>query len=263
MTPIKTFLDNPSPIAFAHRGGSVKTENCLAGFEAAEQLGLRYIETDVRTTRDGVPMVFHDQDLQRMTGFSGTMDQMDSDDVARLTLPGGEKIPTLEETLETFPEMRFNLDLKDDAAVEPVVRMLERMDAKLQVCLTSFSERRVDAVRRALGPEVCTGLGVTGVLRGVFNKFLPWCEHDWTRGAAVVQIPLRIRGVPVVTPHMVERAQEAGLAVHVWTLNNRSTIERALDLRVDGVMTDKPKLLKEILVARGLWGSRGSNRDAL
>jgi glycerophosphoryl diester phosphodiesterase len=250
------FLDSPTPIAFAHRGGSLEDENGLLAFQAAERLGFRYIETDVRATRDGVAFVFHDEHLGRMTGCDREIADVSAADLGHLTLPKGDKIPTLRETLGNFPDMRFNLDLKDDAAVDPVVTLIEEMEAHHQVCVTSFSEGRVSAVRDQLGPAVCTGLGVSGALRVASASIASLNRHNWRRGAAVLQIPVRWKGIPILTSSLVRRAHEAGLAVHVWTLNDRGPIESALDKLVDGVMTDRPQLLKEILVARGLWKER-------
>jgi len=247
------FLDSPTPIAFAHRGGSFESENGLSAFEAVQRLGFRYIETDVRTTRDGVAFVFHDENLGRMTGADREIADLTVADLEYLTLPSGDKIPTLRETLEAFPNLRFNLDLKDDAAVEPVIALIEELEAHRQVCIASFSESRVSAVRDRFGPTVCTGLGVSGILRVGLASTVSLNRHSWRRGASVLQIPVRLSGVPVLTSKLVRKAHQAGLAVHVWTLNDRSTIESALDKGVDGVMTDRPHLLKEVLLSRGLW----------
>lgn len=255
------FLNGPSPIAFAHRGGSSADENGLAAFGRAARMGFRYIETDVRATRDGIPFIFHDKRLGRMTGCNRALHDLKASEVRRLSLPRGEPIPTLRETLEAFPNLRFNLDLKEDAAVEPVAKVLEGIKAQLRVCVTSFSERRVAMVRRRLGPSVCTGLGISGVLRTVVDSMIPWGGTRWSQTAAVIQLPLEWRGVALVTPTSVDKFHEAGLAVHVWTLNDRAAIGKALDAGVDGVMTDRPELLKEVLLTRGLWRQVFDSRD--
>jgi glycerophosphoryl diester phosphodiesterase len=247
------FLDSPIPIAFAHRGGNFEDENGLSAFLAAQRLGFRYIETDVRSTCDGVAVVFHDEHLGRMTGCDREIADLTAADLGHLTLPKGDKIPTLREALGAFPGLRFNLDLKDDAVVEPVATLIEEMGAHSQVCVTSFSESRVAAVRDRLGPRVCTGLGVFGILRVGVASITSLNHHSWRRGARVLQIPVRWKGIPILSSKLMHEAHAAGLAVHVWTLNDRGAIEYALDKRVDGVMTDRPLLLKEILLERGLW----------
>lgn len=251
------FLDAPVPIAFAHRGGSESGENALAAFESAQRLGYRYMETDVRTTRDGVPMVFHDPDLLRVTGRAGDVSDLTEAELAEIPLPCGNRIPTLAEALDSFPALRFNIDLKDSAGVVPVARLLAEREALQRVCITSFSERRIAAARRLLGPDVCTGLGIAGTLRFAALSVLPW-EHRRQK-AAVLQLPLHRWGIPVVTPGLVRKAHKAGLAVHVWTLNDETSISAALDHGVDGVMTDRLRLLKKIFISRGLWQSQDTH----
>lgn len=245
------FLDSCVPIAFAHRGGNEGGENILAAFDAARRLGYRYIETDVRTTRDGVPLVFHDTDLLRVTGQGGKVRDLTAAEIVQMKLPSGGTVPSLTEALDAFPKLRFNIDLKDTAAVEPVTRLLRDSEALERVCITSFSEGRVARVRHLLGPEACTGLGVAGALRFAATSILP--GKGRAGGAAVLQLPLRWRGWPIITPGLVARAHAAGLAVHVWTLNDAASITAALDAGVDGIMTDRLRLLKKILEERGLW----------
>ena len=247
------FLDSPSPIAFAHRGGGADAENGLSAFKAAADLGYRYIETDVRVSRDGVAFIFHDASLVRMTGLDRKLGQLNSDEVRALSLPGGDAIPTLREALTTFPGLRFNLDLKEDGVVDPVARTIEELKAQKRVCVTSFSERRIVAVRRRLGSEVCTGLGVSGTFRVGLGSILSCGMLNVRGNASVLQIPFRWKGIPVLNSALVRRIHDQGLSLHVWTLNERDEIEHALDIGVDGVMTDRPLLLKQILVWRNLW----------
>jgi glycerophosphoryl diester phosphodiesterase len=229
-------------------------ENALPAFAAVEELGYRYVETDIRTSNDGVPFVFHDPDLKRLTGEAKRIEEMSAKEVADVVLPHGAHIPTLTEALRLFPRLRFNIDLKDLASVGPVVRVLTDEDVLQRVCVASFSERRIAAARHLLGPEVCTGLGIGGILRVALTSLLP--GRTRTDGASVLQIPFRRHGIRLVNQRVVRWAHRAGLVVHVWTLNDRRMIEQALDMGVDGVMTDEPQLLKEILLARGQW--RGS-----
>lgn len=241
----------PPPIAFAHRGGGAGDENALPAFAAVEDLGYRYVETDVRTSSDGIPFVIHDPDLERLAGDPRRIEEMSAEEVAGIVLAHGAHIPTLGEVLRSFPRLRFNIDLKDRASIEPVARALEEENARQRVCITSFSERRIVAARRLLGPEVCTGLGVGGILRAAITSLLP--VHTRTNGASVLQVPFQRCGIRFVNRFLVSWAHSAGLVVHVWTLNDRNAIERALDKGVDGVMTDEPLLLKEVLLARDQW----------
>ena len=240
------FLDAPRPLAFAHRGGAGDgVENALSAFADVQRLGYRYVETDVRTTSDGVAVVFHDDDTSRLTGTAGRIADLAMADVARLALAGGERVATLEQALTAFPGLRFNIDLKDEGSVRSVPRVLQRTGAGDRVCLTSFAERRVRAVRRRVGPEVCTGLGVGGVLALLAGRS---CAP-----ASVAQLPWSLPRGRTLPRWVVDAAHRRGLDVHVWTLDDPAAISAALDLGVDGVMTDRPGVLRDVLAARGQW----------
>jgi len=247
------FLESGNAVAFAHRGGSSVGENGLSVFHAITKLGYTHVETDVRTTQDEVPLIFHDENLQRMTGRHDKVRDVTAAEAAQLKLPNDDTIPTLEEALEEFPELMLNIDLKDDASVRPVCDVLKKTAAFDRVCVTSFSEQRIASARNILGPRVCTGIGIEGALRFVSLSFFLKRRPALTRDAAVLQLPFRWHGLHIVTRGLIDRAHEAGLAVHVWTLNDESSMQAALDLDVDGVMTDQPELLKRILVRRGKW----------
>lgn len=176
---------------------------------------------------------------------------MSAGEVSRVALPQGARIPTLAAALREFPRLCFNIDLKDGGSVTSVPRVLEEEDALRRVCLTSFSERRIAAARRLLGPEACTGLGVGGIVRVALTALLPGRAR--TGGAAIVQIPFTWHRIRLVRRCTVRWAHGAGLTVHAWTLNDRGAIRCALDANVDGIVSDDLRLLKEVLIARGQW----------
>src|SRR5690348_4504767 len=109
----------------AHRGGAIEhLENTLPAFEACRALGYRYLETDVRATADGVLVVFHDPVLERVTDSTGRIDQLPWSVVQQARIGGREPILRLEELLEAFPGVRFNLDIKAAGVVAPLVRTI-------------------------------------------------------------------------------------------------------------------------------------------
>ena len=245
------FLDSPVPIAFAHRGGATaERENTLAQFEDVRRLGYRYVETDVRTTADGVPVVFHDADLQRLAGSPARVADLRLGELRGLALRGGELVEPLETVLGELPDLRFNIDLKDAGSVRSVAAVLARTAAHDRVCLASFSERRVRAVRRLVGPAVCTSLGTGGVL-GLLASGLAGVR--WPTRAGAAQLPWVLPGGRRLPRALVARAHRQGLAVHVWTVDDPAEMSAALDLGVDGVMTDRPAVLKQVLLDRGQW----------
>ena len=249
--PQHAYLDHPYPIPFAHRGGAATgVENALSAFAEVQRLGYRYVETDVRTTADGVPVVFHDGHVGRLTGADGRISALPLPAVRSLALAGGERIATLEEVLGSFPDLRFNIDLKDEGGVLGVPPVLRRTAASDRVCVTSFAERRIRRVRRRLDPAVCTGLGVGGVALLLAGGLVgrPYC-----RAAGVLQVPWSLGGGRTLPARVVHIGHAARLAVHVWTVDDPGQMRAALDMGVDGVMTDQPGLLRDVLIDRGQW----------
>jgi glycerophosphoryl diester phosphodiesterase len=249
------FLDSPGVLAFAHRGAHGPDadgvpENTMAAFQAAVRLGYRYVETDVHRTADGVLVAFHDDRLDRVTDRTGKIAELPWSAVAEARLAGGEGVPVLEDLLGSWPDLRINVDAKADAAVDPLAAVIERTRSIHRVCVGSFSGKRLARVRRRLGPELCTSLGPFDTARvrvaslGVPVGPLP---------AACAQVPVRQNGVPVVDRRFVAAAHRRGLPVHVWTIDDPAEMGRLLDLGVDGLMTDRPATLKDVLTARGSW----------
>jgi len=245
------FLDHPGPLAFAHRGGAGDwPENTMPAFEGAVALGYRWVETDAHVTADGICLAFHDDRLDRVTDRTGIIAELPFREVRAARVDGREPIPLLEDLLGTFPAVRVNIDPKHDAAVEAVVAVVERTGALDRVCIGSFSDARIARARAALGPRLCTSLGprATARLRG--GSFgLPVRRLP----GACAQVPHRYRGVTVTDRRFVQRAHQAGIDVHVWTIDDPDEMHELLDLGVDGIMTDRPTVLREVLIERGAW----------
>lgn len=247
------FLDGLRPAAFAHRGyAPAGAENSMAAFDAAVALGYRYLETDVRCTADGVAIAFHDPTLDRVTGQRGRIDQLSWDVVRRARIRGSEPIPRLDELLAAWPDVRLNLDVKSDSAVQATVDAIRTAGAVDRVCVAAFSTRRVAAVRQALGPRLCTALGPHAALR----LRLPATARRGLRiEGQCAQVPARIGRRVFVDERYVTTAHGLGLAVHAWTVNDTAEMIRLLDLGVDGIMTDRADALRDLLLARGQWSS--------
>jgi glycerophosphoryl diester phosphodiesterase len=250
-------LDQPGAVlAFAHRGGAFHPEiegleNTLAAFQHAVDLGYRYLETDVHTTRDGVLLAFHDTVLDRVTTSTGTIAEMAYDELAATTVGEREQIPTLVSLFERFPHACFNIDIKSSAAVEPLADLVRRTKAYDRVCVGAFSDRRMRAFRSRMDREVATAFGPAAVALARLGP-ARLASRRSTSGA-VFQVPHRRGRFPVVTGHFVERAHAAGHPVHVWTVDDPTEMHELLDLGVDGLMTDRTDLLRDVLIERGQW----------
>ena len=252
------YLDARRPLAFAHRGGAYHPdieglENTLAAFTHAVELGYTYLETDVHVTSDGVLLAFHDTVLDRVTDRTGSIADSTYDEVREAMIGGRERVPTLADLFDAFPRARFNIDLKSEGAVESLARFIEEHEAWDRVLVGSFSGRRMNAFRRRTGGRVATSahpLEVVAFVLSPSSRLARWL----TRGRpAALQVPHRRGRVLVVSRGLVRRAQAAGVQVHVWTIDDPIEMNALLDRGVDGIMTDRTDILRDVLRARGQW----------
>lgn len=246
------YLDHPAPIPFAHRGGAADgLENTVTAFRRAADAGYRYFETDVHTTADGRLVAFHDATLDRVTDGSGRIEDLPWQEVRQAMVGGKEPLPLFEELLEEFPDARWNVDVKAESALYPLVDLIGRTGAWDRVCVGSFSEGRVARAQRLAGPRLATSYGVRGVV-GLRLRSLS-IPAALRVGAVAAQVPEVQSGIRVVDRRFVRTAHERGLQVHVWTVNEPQRMEALLDLGVDGIMTDRIDILRTVLDQRGAW----------
>ncbi|MEM9465351.1 MAG: glycerophosphodiester phosphodiesterase [Actinomycetota bacterium] len=243
------YLSHTPPVGFAHRGGAgVHPENTMRAFRHAVELGFGYLETDVHLTRDGVLVAFHDDALDRVTDREGAIADLSWAEVAEARIDGTDPIPRFDELVGAFPDARINIDPKDDRVVEALAEAIRELGLEDRVCVTAFSRRRTRRVKALVGPGLCTGgaaLATLAVLAGVGRRL-------FTREVDVLQVPVRVGRLTIVTRRFVARAHAWGIHVHVWTIDDPVEMERLLDLEVDGIMTDQPETLRTVFEARGL-----------
>ncbi|MCD2468077.1 MULTISPECIES: glycerophosphodiester phosphodiesterase family protein [unclassified Streptomyces] len=246
------YLDHPAPLPFAHRGGTANgLENTAAAFRRAAAAGYRYFETDVHTTSDGALVAFHDATLDRVTDTSGRIADLPWAAVREARVAGKEPLPLFADLLDEFPEARWNVDLKAEAALRPLVDLIREKRAWDRVCVGSFTEARVVRAQRMAGPALATSFGVRGVI-GLRLRSLG-IPAAVRAGAVAAQVPERQGGIPVVDRRFVREAHARGIQVHVWTVNDPARMHSLLDLGVDGIMTDQLETLRSVLTERGVW----------
>lgn len=242
------------PRVIAHRGLATEApENTLPAFLAALALGVTHLETDVHATSDGVAVLSHDPDLGRVGGPSDRILDLPAREITSLRLDGETGVPTLDEALYAFPDARFNIDIKDDAALEPTLAAIQNQRATTRVLITSFDEKRRLAAVDAL-PGVATSPSTQGVIRAAVASRLPlpWFSRHALATVQALQIPERHRGVPILTKALIESAHRNHVEVHVWTVNDPVDMARLLDLGVDGLITDRSDLALALLRTMGV-----------
>ena len=246
--------------AMAHRGGglwgpNVGKENTLSAFRQAVSIGYRYVETDLQATADGRLVCMHDDTLERTTGAPGRVCDHTAAELSQFTV-NGEPIPFFDEVVAALPGARFNVDLKTEQAVVPLAKAVEELDLVDRVLVASFSQRRMSRFRALTQGRVATGMAQPGV---AWTRFVPGLSSLLASPATAVQVPTTVNlgpvAVPVVTERFVTRVHRLGKVIHVWTIDDQPEMERLIDLGVDGIITDRPDLLKEVLVGRNLWES--------
>ncbi len=246
------YLDVPAPLELAHQGGGEEAvENTWPAFERAVELGYRFIETDAQVTSDGVLLAFHDDTLDRITDRSGTVSDLPWSEVSQArTTPGGHELVRLDELLERWPDVRFNIDVKTREGIEPMLALVDRLGRHDTACLASFSDRTVRSLRR--DDRVCTNVGrvATAIIR--IASLLP-IRPPVLFGGDAAQVPVKQWFVPVADRRFVAACHRAGLQVHVWTVDDADEMRRLLDLGADGIITDRPSVLRDVLVERGEW----------
>ncbi len=227
-------------------------ENTILAFQNAVDLGYRYLETDVHTSLDGVVYAFHDIELTRMSGTVSAFRDLDSTAIDAIMVGGREPIPRLTALLEAFPDARFNIDVKADDAVEPTLAVLRGAGALDRVCLSSFSAERILQLRDGAPTAAsCFSPGEIALLRLAPSRWLQ--AFGQRRGGACVQVPIRHGRITVVTPGFVARAHAVGVHVHVWTIDDPDEMRYLLDIGVDGIMSDRVDVLRDVLRERGEW----------
>jgi glycerophosphoryl diester phosphodiesterase len=251
------FLRGPGPIAMAHRGFTAfrLPMNSMGAFREAAKLGFRYVETDVRATRDGVAVILHDRSLPPTSGVSGPIDQLVWPEVRTGDIGAGESVPPLEELLVALPDMRVNIDIKDASAVEPTVEVIERLGAHDRVLVTSFSDRRRRRALRLLSKRVASSAGTAVVPALLAAKTPATRAFAWRilHDSDCLQLPPRMGRLTVITPGLVRAVHASGRQVHAWTVDDPAAMHALLDLGVDGIITDRADLLRDVLIARGEW----------
>lgn len=244
------------PRVLAHRGlasavdeDSGCWENTAAAFAAAQAAGAEYIETDCQVTADGDVVLIHDPTLERLTGDPRPVSEVRTAELSRLFADHGG-LMTVADALESFPDTRFNIDVKTPAAAEPIGALLAPHAHR--VLLTSFSERNrraalASVMRAGASTRPATSGGRTTILALRSLSSLRLSPARALRGIDAVQIPERHAGIRLLTPQLIRAAQRCGTEVHVWTVNDPEDMRRLIQAGTDGIVTDRADLALQTL----------------
>lgn len=224
-------------------------ENTAAAFAAAHAAGADYVETDCHVTADGDVVLFHDPTLSRLLNDDRRVDETRTAELIELLAPHGGLL-TVTEMLEMFPETRFNIDVKADAATAPLGPIIAPHAHR--VLLTSFSDARR---RRAIGHVLDAGAkvrpaasaGQSSMIQVRMLSALRLSPARVLRDVDALQIPEHFGAVRVLTPSLLRAAHRHDVEVHVWTVNDPADMHRLVQLGVDGIITDHADLALKTL----------------
>ena len=245
------FLNNHKFTPFAHRGGSLENkENTLDAFEKCISIGYDYIETDVRETKDGKLVIFHDEDLSRICGLQIKINQLEYKEIKKIKIFDDHHVPLLDEALISWPHLNFNIEPKSTLAAHLLIKSLKSNTKNLdRFCIGSFSTNKIKLLRNSCGDQLCTSMTKQETIMFYLDSVLPFFKNN----IPCLQIPMFYFGFQIVSKSFVSHAHSLGKKIHAWTINDESQMNQLIDYGVDGIMTDRPQLLKDVLTKRSLW----------
>lgn len=250
---VKSYGRESGPLAIAHRGGAaLAPENSPMAFRLSAGLGLRYLETDVRLTRDGHLVCVHDRTLGRTTSDRGAVADRTLEQLRALRVGGRGTVATLDEMLRDLPDACFTVDLKVRGAIAPLLDLLRRRGVAERVCVAGAPDRWLREVR-ANAPAVTTALGwhaLTALVTAAWSGTRP---HPGVATGEFAHVPARLVGPPAVARRLLSMAHDLHIRVVAWTVDDPVRMRDLLDLGIDGIITDRPDLLREVLIARDAW----------
>ncbi len=258
-----TIAESPRPLVIAHRGGAgLFPENTLYAFEQSWKLGVDVLELDVRETSDGKLVVMHDRTVDRTTDRGGQISEMSLETVKRLNAgyrfsPDGGKtfpfreqkipVPTLEEIFTALPGAKYVVEPKQETPtiVKSLCNLIRERKMSDKLIVGSFSQANLDNFRREC-PEVATSAGPSEV-SSFLAMYKTGLGASYSPAMQALQTPEYVGGLHIVSKEFIETARKLNLKVHVWTINETADMQRLLETGVDGIMTDYPDKLLNLL----------------
>jgi len=224
-------------------------ENSIQAFITAQDAGAQLIESDLQVTKDGVAVLFHDDDLQRVAGLARKVRHLTLAELQKISLEHGARIPTLREALIALPQAKFNLDFKVRGVIVPAVRIIQELNAYDRVLVAGFSDARRRAALRALGRPVATSAGSLTVIRLWLAAKLgnQKAVARLAKGLHALQIPTHSSKINLSSPKFIKAMHAAGLELHYWTINDPEQMHELLRLGADGLVTDRADLAAEVV----------------
>ncbi|MFM6977924.1 MAG: glycerophosphodiester phosphodiesterase family protein [Micrococcales bacterium] len=247
------YLDSPKPFkVFAHRGFTysndkvVRDENTIEAFRAALDAGADYLELDVQASADGVAVVFHDEQLDRVSNSVGSISSRTWTELQQVELNFGGHIPSIAQVLTTFSKAKINIDIKNSAAIKDLANAITNQNAHDRVLLTSFSEKRRQVAVDS-SPGVATSPSAWLILRIKLGQLIGLDLTRLLKNVNVLQIPVSYGFLRLDSPKFIESVKRRGVEVVYWTINDPAEAMRLKQIGADGIVTDRTDLIVSAL----------------
>lgn len=269
--PARRYGRDATPVIVAHRGGAaLGPENTLEAFATSVSWGVRYLETDVRVTADGIPIAFHDATLDRITDMSGRVRDLPWSEIRRALVAGSDQgIAPIEEVLSSFPGARFMVDIKDVRAIEPMAKAIRRTNAAGRVCVAGAWDGWLNRLQTLSGQALSVAVGWkswTQLIAAARFRSAGWLGNNLPQGS-FIHAPWTLGGVklmadPECRRRLLNLANRHGITVMTWTVDDAQEAGQLLDDGVFGIITDRPDIMAPLWVSRGLALPRGNDFSA-
>lgn len=274
------YFKSDKVLVLAHRGGTVPTENTLEAFKIAIAEGADIIETDIRATKDGIAVLFHDEIIERVVDweyerqyeqifmetdhkwdeiangialfktYGPKVQEFTFEELQRFKLRGGTRVTSLAQALVEFPRMKFNIDIKANAAIPDLVATIEKLDAHDRVLVSSFSNRRRLRAIRMFSRPVATSSSASTVIKiwlyclfGLPQKVIARSLE----GIGAMQIPRSIAFLKLDSPRFMSKVLATGTKLHFWTINNPQEMLELTRRGATGIVSDVSELAVQTL----------------
>ncbi len=268
----KPFFKGSKPLVMAHQGGEkLAPSNTMLAFHQAASMGVDALEFDLHITKDGKLVAIHDPTVDRTTNRKGkvvnyTLDELEKMDAGyRFQNLNGEyryrgkgaQIPTVEEIFQAFPKMKMNIEIKDTNPPEKIDEMVHKLWTLIQkynkeddVLMASFDQKTNEKMEKVSNGRLSISGGQQEATRYVILQKLK-LGNLYSPGANALQLPIEDKGLNLATSSLIRQAHQLGMEVHYWTIDDRKTMERLLDMGADGIITNRPDILLDVMKKKG------------
>jgi glycerophosphoryl diester phosphodiesterase len=269
----KSFFDYNRPLVIAHQGGELLApSNTITAFTRAAEMGVDVLETDIHITKDGYLVTIHDPSVDRTTNGKGNVADLTLAEIQALDagyhfkdLEGnysyrgkGVYIPSVEELFQTFKDIKIEIEIKDDNPPERIEEiasklwnLIEEYQMEKKILIASFDQDILNIFEKYAKGRTATSAGRQEVKNFVVtHKFL--LRNLYVPKVDALQIPVEDSGFDLTDQRLIDGAHRLGMDIHYWTIDDPETMEKLIEAGADGILTNRPDLLLQLLKEKGI-----------